>query len=304
MPKSQTILRFIFAAALCMAGAVAARAQEEAAFPYPAIPQELRTPQERGAWLLEHYWDGYDFADTTLIRKTEVPEQGFANFVDLLPRFDSLAMERGVDAFAQGAFGLDTPRKVRSHFVQLTELYLFDEASPMRSDSLYARFLRRMAAAPAFDVAERGRFSWLLGMIGRNQRGSIAADFSYADRNGHRSSLQNTDAELLLLYFHDPGCDICHTVTAQLSADSRLTADPRVKVLAIAPDADEAAWRDNPQPFPSTWIDAHCIDGTPRQLYFIRSLPAIYLLDKDRRVLLKEPPADELTAFLAGYLKE
>lgn len=56
----------------------------EASFPFPEIPAMLTQPEERKAYLLEHYWDRFSFADTALVNNREVTEQGFVNQISLL----------------------------------------------------------------------------------------------------------------------------------------------------------------------------------------------------------------------------
>ena len=40
-------------------------------FPFPQIPAVLTSPEERRSYLLAHYWDEYDFADTVLLHKAD-----------------------------------------------------------------------------------------------------------------------------------------------------------------------------------------------------------------------------------------
>lgn len=279
----------------------AAHAQD-GVFPYPEIPKTLQSTQERGAWLTEHYWDRFCFTDTMLVHRPDITEQGFANFIDLLPRMDSLAAERGVEVFTQKAFGESgVPETVRNYFVRLTEHYLYDPNSPMRSDGLYALFLRRMSRLTAvFGTAECERYAYQLRNILKNQPGTRATDFAYIDRKGQRRTLYTTEGELLMLYFNDPDCENCHEITAELSRDSLLTDNPQLTVLAVYPDNDTGLWHQKPQPFPKKWIDAYSPDGeiAARQLYFIRATPTIYLLDRNKRVLLKDPSPQLLQAWL------
>lgn len=279
----------------------AAKAQEAATFPYPTIPHELRTVEDRAGFLLEHYWDNIDFGDTALVHKPDIAEQGFSNFIDLLPRVDSAVAVRGVAVFSAAAFRRSTPQNVREHFADLAEHYLADPNSPMRSDALYLLFLDRLTAAQAFSPAERERFSFKRVNIAKNQPGMVAADFAYIDRNGHESTLHATKGEYTLLYFYDPDCENCHETTAFFSKSSLLTTNPRLTVLAVYPDADTDLWRKEPQLFPSKWIDAYSPGGkVAASLYYIRATPTIFLLDKDKRVLLK----DTSPAVLLRYLSE
>ena len=49
------------------------------------IPDSLRTPHDRAAYLAMHYWDSLDFADPTVALDTLFVEQSFADFLTLLP---------------------------------------------------------------------------------------------------------------------------------------------------------------------------------------------------------------------------
>lgn len=290
----------------CLVLVTTTRAQSvsEPTFPYPTIPEQLQTPEERGAYLARHYWDNFNFRDTTLIHQPELTEQGFANFLDLLPRLDSLAAVEGADVFCKQAFSTAVPRNVRSYFAELTEHYLYDANSPMLSEELYRIFLHRFAMADGLaDLRERYQFQ--LECVEKNRPGTVATDFEYIDRAGHRSSLHETaTSDLLLVYFNDPDCERCHAVTEALAADSLFSSNPRLKVLAVYPDADTELWRREPQHFPVSWIDAYSPEGdiTTRLLYVIRATPTLYLLDRDHRVLLKDPPLELLQYVLANNI--
>ena len=64
------------------------QSQPQQSFPYPALPDTLRSVEQRAGYLSEHYWDNYNFADTLMLKSEEVTEQGFVNFIDILGRFN------------------------------------------------------------------------------------------------------------------------------------------------------------------------------------------------------------------------
>lgn len=289
------VLLFVMA---CLFGVNEGKAQS---FPYPTIPEELRTPVERGTYLLAHYWDNFDFADTTLIHQPEISEQGFANFVDLLPRIgtDSTAAVNGVKAFAEKAFAKQTPDVTRTYFAKLTEHYLYDPNSPLRSDDLYLLFLPQLCAAE-WDEATLTRYRYVMVNLRKNQPGTVATDFSYVDRKGQKGTLHETEGEMLLLYFYDPDCEDCHRTTELMRKDSLFCENPRLKVLAIYPYENVTEWRSKVQPFPSEWIDAYSPKGEidSAGLYFLRATPTIYLLDREKHVILKDASIELIRHFL------
>lgn len=50
-------------------------------------------------------------------------------------------------------------------------------------------------------------------------------------------------------------------------------------------------WREYQKFLPSTWVNGYDSRSvlTEKELYFLRSLPSLYLLGGDKQVLLKEP---------------
>lgn len=54
-------------------------------FRLPDVPATLTAPEDRAAYLSLHYWDYFDFADTSLISRPEITEQAFVDFISILP---------------------------------------------------------------------------------------------------------------------------------------------------------------------------------------------------------------------------
>ena len=114
------------------------KAAELTAFPYPEVPAVMTVPEDRMAYLLEHFWERYDFRDTALLGRREITEQGFADFVGLLMQSGDKALwQRAMKPFAKAA--AETPEAYRC-FGELAELYLYDPNSPMRDEELFLAF--------------------------------------------------------------------------------------------------------------------------------------------------------------------
>ena len=109
------------------------KAAELTAFPYPEVPAVMTVPEDRMAYLLEHFWERYDFRDTALLGRREITEQGFADFVGLLMQSgDKTLWQRAMRPFAEAV--AKTPEAYRC-FGELAELYLYDANSPMRDEA-------------------------------------------------------------------------------------------------------------------------------------------------------------------------
>lgn len=220
----------------------------EVAFPYPAIPDSIEEQGERLGYMLTHFWQHYCFADTTA-QNRRVGEQGFVDFVNLMQYADSVTCAQAARVFADSIGGR------LPHFETLMTDYLGDHLSPVHNDIVYAHLLRALTP-----TAQR---LFLLHEVEKNQVGTAAADFVYTDEEGHARHLYDLRAELTLVVFHDPDCDQCRELMPRIKG-SRLMSDPRIRVLFVVPD-----------------------DRIER-LYYLPALPALYLLDSDKCVVMKD----------------
>ena len=286
--------RFIFVSATVMSiicCALSVRAQA-LAFPYPEIPASVADPQMRLSYMLKHFWDNYHFADTSQANR-QLAEQGIADYLNLLPHAaDSAAQHSAVDVFVRQAFADDAQG---SWFEQMLEHYLANPASPLRNDTLYAMLLRRLILSLSLDDARLERYVHHLGLLTMNDRGTAATDFIYSTRAGARGRLYDISSPYTLILFSDPDCAHCREAMPRLVASAALK-DSRLQVLLVFPDADTTLWRQTKRELPPNWIDAYSPDGEVmhRPLYHLPILPSLYLLDADKRVLVKDGTLEEI----------
>ena len=254
------------------------------------IPDSLTAPEERAEYLCLHWWDGFDFSDTTLISRPGVTEQAFVDFLSVLPYIaDSSAP---LDTMFRRA---SADPAMFSHFVSLGEKYLAGRWSPMRDEDLYVVMLRVLASA-----GERGLARFRLEMALKNRPGEPAADFSFELADGSRDCLYGIDAEYLIVFFNDPDCVECRSLRSELASSPELgglLASGRAKVLSlnVAGGSFDAG-------SPSGWLDA-CDRGRTvysDALYDLQSLPVLYLLSSDKHVLLKDTSLDDILDCLSA----
>lgn len=97
----------------------------------------------------------------------------------------------------------------------------------------------------------------------------------------------------LLLLFYEPDCAHCMEVMEELKAMESLHAMVELgglAVLAVFPGFDgRETWRETLGGLPPAWTTGFN-DGTvyTEDLYFMRRMPALYLLDERRRVIAKD----------------
>ena len=268
----------------------------------------LTQPEERKSYLLEHYWDRFSFADTTLVNNREVTEQGFVNQISLLA--DGVTPEKVIRESLKNWCSRFMPEvQARQVMMQLADDYLYNPNSPFYNEGLYGVYLETMLEVLPEEDARRSSFDFKLRLLRRNKVGDKATDFTYYLPDGQKKSLAatSTRGNRLLLVFYDPECESCHEVLREMTADASLAEAVkagRVTVLAVYTDGNQEAWKKGLADMPEGWII-----GTDRQkvkeeaLYDLKAMPSLYLLDGQKRVLLKDAPLGQIREVLGLAVK-
>lgn len=277
----------------------------ERTFTPPQIPSSLTSPEERVEYLVGHYWNDFDFLDTTLISKPEITEQALSDFVSVLPY---VTPERAGDALASLMASASVDSAMFLHFIDLAEKYLYDPNSPFRNEELYIPVLQYVVTSPKLDEPNKIRSQHQLDLALRNRPGDIATDFTYTLRDGLRSRMHALKADYTILFFNNPDCHDCQRVKEYMAASPVMErlgemSRERVKlaILAVYPDGDVALWKQTR--YPRGMINSYDAGQliTDRQLYDLKAIPTLYLLDRDKRVLLKDVPVEQIEHYLQNH---
>ena len=272
-------------------------------FPFPTIPATLTEPKARKSYLLTHYWERFDFADITLVDNRDVTEQGFVNFIALLvdgTTSEELTRE-SLKNWCTGFIAKDHARRV---LMKTADDYLYNSNSPFYNEGLYGVYLETLLDVLPTDDVQRSTYNFRLKLVKRNNPGDRATDFTYYLPDDRRRTLAATPVkgDRLLLVFYDPECESCHAVLGQMTASTALAEavkTGRMSVLAIYTEGNEEAWRKALPDMPEGWVV-----GTDREavktgaLYDLKAMPSLYLLDGQKKVLLKDAAFEEISRFL------
>lgn len=269
-----------------------------------AMPTVLTDTEARVRWAVEHWWDKFDFADTlSVARWGDYTEQAFVDFDYQL--LANVPIEVGSEAISVLFGRAATNKDVFGRFAEIAEKYLFDANSPFRNEELYIAALRAVLANPALDEWERIRPQEQLRLALKNRIGDLAADFSYTLESGATGTLHGIKAPYTLIFFNNPGCTTCRDMMDQISATPFLQSrieEGTLAVLAVYPDEDLNAWREYFPSMPEGWVVSY--DAAQKieneELYDLKAIPTLYLLDAGKRVMLKDEmsiPRIEQTIF-------
>lgn len=264
------------------------------------LPLHINDPEAAAEYVAYHYWDNFDFTDTTYIDLPEVTEQAFANYLAVLFEMpDNLALSSINHTLEEAS--KDTA--MFNYFTELSEKYLYDPNSPFLNEELYIPVLEFMLASPLLTDLEKIRPQYRLDMAMKNRAGTTATDFVYTDIDGSRSTLHNVNSEYTLLFINNPGCSACKDIIRGINMSpvmNRMVESGVLTVLAVYPDRNLDEWREYAEWIPDTWINAYDTDHVmdSLKLYDLKAIPTLYLLDNKKIVLLKDATLELVEDYL------
>ena len=255
---------------------------------------ELYTQARKDEFQAENYWTNFNF------RNTQQAEQLFITFIDLLSKVPLYTSLEGLNNMMDKA---EADSLMFSCFVSLSEKYLYNPNSPKRNETMYIVVLERILASAKFDKVYKIRYRHQYNLAMKNRPGKEATDFRYTLINGKKGTMHAIKANYLLLFFNNPDCGDCKRVKQQISISPlmrSLQQSGALKILSLYPDKELRIWYENYSLVPDTWINAYDKGALieAKELYDLKAIPTLYLLDKEKRVLLKDAGFEEIEHFL------
>lgn len=269
-------------------------------FTMPAIPTMLNTPELRADYLVRHYWENINFADTNYVHHPEITEQAWVDYIDLMKLVPAKTADNALkELFAQA----EKEKKCYRYLMDMADKYLYDPNSPLRNEELYISVLDALIASPVLDDTEKIRPQARRELAQKNRVGTQAIDFTYTLASGAQGTLHALKAPYTLLFINNPGCHACaETIETlkQAPTINHLIAKKELKLLSFYPDEELDEWKKHLSDYPSEWLNSYDAKQMVQEkgFYDLKAIPTLYLLDKNKTVLLKDATAEEIEKYL------
>ena len=248
----------------------------KAKFPYPEVPAYLSEPGAAQEYVAVRFWDKF-FANPQNYQDRDLIEGAFSTYATLLnavsPEVIAKAQEKLLSQAEKSQ--LEWPEGgMMNLMLEFCDHYFDDPNSPYRNEECYLPVVDKILASEYADEASKARAA-------------------------HLKPLHGVKAERTLLFFSNPGCENCKEIIDALSnspAVQAMIAEGKLKVVNIYPDADLTEWYNYLSHYPEEWITGFDAEGILNRntIYYLRAIPSLYLLDAEKRVILKDAPLERV----------
>ncbi len=261
----------------------------------PTIPMMLNSEMERREYMAQNYWRNFDFTDSSTI-ESRVAEDAFVRYITFVLGGSPLDMAQKSVVDMMEKASVDS--LVFDNFALLAERYLYDPNSNYRNDELYIPILEYIIHFSKVDKWEKVRYEYQLKMALKNRVGTEATDFTITLADGKQQRLSQIDSRFTILLFNNPDCYDCIRVKEFIVSNNEIFSS--ANIVSIYIDSDLDLWRKTS--YPDGWINGYDKGEviTKEELYDLKAIPTIYLLDRDRQIILKDATVEVVAQYLAS----
>lgn len=275
------------------------------AFPEIQIPSIYDSEEAIAIYAAQHWWDalltkGEWYSDSMTVNGVPrdnivMAMDAFAECVSSIPVKDAADALARLHAQLEKYMKEDTASCAYRVMVDLVEKYLYDPNSPYRNEDIYLPFVKAVSESEFIDSDYRAGYAHAAKMCSLNQYGEAVPDFRIKDAGGKIRRLYDIKADNVILFFSNPGCYACRGIIEKLegmAAVKELIASGRLAVVNVYIDEDLEEWKEYQSVYPKDWYNGYDPDYVIRtdMLYNVRAIPSLYVLDAEKRVIMKDAP--------------
>ncbi|MBR4882281.1 MAG: DUF5106 domain-containing protein [Bacteroidales bacterium] len=295
-------------------------------FPYVELPPYIREQGEAARYIVRNFWKPYFKSlekDTSILCLDSAKfESAFANYANALIALERSRRGKDKEAgdktyailsgsqkmvFAKADSLYQAGHKsILMRLIELSEKYFYNPNSPYLNEEVYIPALEAVLGLESLDQTAKLTYKWQLDIASLNRIGTKANDFEFTSLNTssnggqlRKGSLHKIKAEYLLLYFNNPDCNSCKGQMEILLSSPQIVQMielGQMKVLSMYIDEDVELWKKHRVDAPQNpnWIYArdHKLILRDNELYGIRAIPSMYLLNGNKEVILKDAVAE------------
>jgi thiol-disulfide isomerase/thioredoxin len=247
-----------------------------------------------------HFWDNFDFADDRLVR-TPIFQRKIDQYLQEMtpPVVDSLTA--AADLIVQKA---RANREVLNYAIwYITSQY--ERPQTMGTDGVFVHMVETYYLSgqmPSTDSTTLANVRNRLNIIRPLLTGKPFPALALSDTAHLPIRLEQVRADYTVVFFYDPTCAHCREAMPKLKQFATDSVAARgVQFVAVAVDNSPDAW----QKFIREWGIQYWLNGYDftfrtdyRRQFDVLKTPTVYVLDKDKTILARALPAEQVGDFI------
>ncbi|MCF0073581.1 DUF5106 domain-containing protein [Dyadobacter sp. CY261] len=273
----------------------------------PEIPQapKLANGKTDSTWVFNyykaHYWDAFDFSDPRIVNTPFIEpkmERYFKNLVVQVP-----------DSIIKDADLMVKKVSANKDLKSWTVFYItnqYENPKTVGTEAVWVYMANKYYLSGEMGVAEdvKKRVGEKVATMKDLLVNKTFPPLTLTDPTGKKVSVQAIDANYTVLFFFAPTCGHCKEASPLLKAFYDKNKAEGIKVMAISTEHNIEEWKT----FVKTYHLEELLNGFDalNQIDFNRKFdvvttPTIYILDKNKKIIARKMPVEQIEDFLNYY---
>ncbi len=277
------------------------RAQNETTlFPYPQVPQDMANLYDRCNFLVDKFWERCNFKSAMSSRARL--NKAFGDYIGFMPYATVDTVYMSIDRLMES---VRKSAEQSAAFAEMAEAWLYSDTAQYRSDELYYRFLGHTAVNKKIPAEQRRRYEAQKRILDNSRVGATLPDIELTKADGSKTTMAADTSDYTLLFIYAPDNFDCTLARTRLSADmvlNQLNDAGIVRVMSLYAGEPDASFNAAVSAMPSGWINV--ASPMASEIFDLRHFPAIYYLDRNKKVLGKNLEVDNILAAFRSLMNK
>ncbi|RYC71954.1 thioredoxin-like domain-containing protein [Spirosoma sordidisoli] len=276
----------------------------------PAAPK-LANGRSDSTWVFNyyksHFWDGFDFADERFVR-TPIFQRKLDRYLKELTVQTPDSLIKEADFIVNNAIK-GKSKEVKSYAIwYITSQY--EQPKIMGTDGLYVHMFEKYYATGIMPVTD----STTIRQIGERVKslkptlvGKVLSIPNVSDTLRRPIAFANIKSEYTVVFFYDPQCGHCRESAPKLQQFVDANKSKGVELVAVAVEQSPDEWKKFIREFKlQKAINAYDYSFRTdyRRQYDVWTTPTIYVLDKDKKIIARKLPVEQLEDFIGFHRRQ
>jgi thiol-disulfide isomerase/thioredoxin len=246
-----------------------------------------------------HFWDNIDFADEQLVR-TPI-------FQRKIDRYLQDVTTPVVDSIIQSADLIVNKARANREVLSYAIWYItsqYERPRVMGTDGVFVHMAENYyfsGVMPATDPITVSTIRKRVETVKPLLVGKTFPALLVSDTLRQLVDFKSVKADYTVLFFYDPTCVHCRESMPQLAKFAQDSTAKNVQFCAIAVDNSPDAWQQFIREFGiQRWVNGYdfTFRNDYRRQYDVIKTPTVYVLDKDRIIIARALPAEQVADFI------
>ncbi len=250
----------------------------EPLFQYPVAPEEIISLEDKSNWLMEHFWDSFDFKSKQAVDQNALND-AFNVYAHPMIWADKDVVLKSTDKIISA---ISKNPVLLLQFTKAAEENLYGPRAMAYIDEVYLKYLDAIEKSKKISKERKARYIRQQKILKNSLIGTIPPHFTFETPTGAKETFY--PGLLTVIEFGDPDCSDCRRAKLKMDTDlkfSSLVEKGKINVLFIIPDAEDD-WQSMLADYPKLWHTGASDEVS--DLYDLRSTPFFYVIGTDGKI--------------------